>query len=128
MPSNADTLKTAYESFQRGDIPGVLSVLDADVEWHVPQAVPHGGDFRGHDGALEFFGGIEDKWDGLGVDVSEMLADGDTVVVIGRAAGLLRATGEDVGYGFVHVWTMRDGSAVRFDEYVAPPAELPARA
>ena len=127
MQSNVDTLKAAYESFQRGDIPGVLSALDSDVEWHVPEAVPHGGDFRGHDGALEFFGGINEKWDGLGVSVGEVLAEGERVVVIGRASGTLRSSGEDIGYGFVHAWTMRDGRAVRFEEYVAPPAELLAR-
>ena len=81
----------------------------------------------GHDGALEFFGGINEKWDGLGVSVSEVLADGERVVVIGRASGTLRSSGEDLSYGFVHAWTMRNGRAVRFEEYVAPPAELLAR-
>jgi ketosteroid isomerase-like protein len=122
--SNVETLKGAYEAFKAGDVPGVMAALDPAVEWHVPGVVPHGGEFRGHDGAGQFFAGIGEKWDGLDVEVDDIVAGGERVVVIGRASGRLRSAGEDVGYGFVHAWTMRDGRAARFDEYVDPAALL----
>jgi uncharacterized protein len=121
--SNVDVLKGAYEAFRAGEIDGVMAALDAEVDWHVPTVAPHGGDFHGHDGAGRFFAGIGEQWDGLAVEVQDVVAGGDRVVVIGRASGRLRSSGEDLGYGFVHAWTMRDGRAVRFDEYL-DPAEL----
>ncbi|HEV2813786.1 MAG TPA: nuclear transport factor 2 family protein [Solirubrobacteraceae bacterium] len=125
--SNVDVLKSAYGAFQSGDIPGVMAALDPDVRMHAPDVLPHGGDFDGHDGAGRFFAGIGEKWDGLAVEAQDIVADGERVVVIGRASGRLRGEGDDVAYGFVHAWTMRDGRAVRFDEYV-DPAELLATA
>jgi ketosteroid isomerase-like protein len=123
---NVAVLKGAYERFAAGDIPGVMEALDPSVSWRVPDVVPHGGTFEGHDGVGEFFAGIGEAWDGLAVDVDSILAGDDRVVVIGRASGRLRSSGEDTSYGFVHAWTMRDGRAVRFEEYVDPPKVLAA--
>ena len=44
-------------------------------------------------------------------------------MVTGRASGHLRG-GQAAGYGFAHVWTVSDGRATRFDEYVDPD-EMP---
>jgi uncharacterized protein len=125
---NVAVLKGAYERFAAGDIPGVMEALDPGVDWRVPSVVPHGGSFSGHDGVGRFFAGIGEAWDGLAVDVGSVVADADRVVVIGRASGRLRSSGGDVSYGFVHAWTMRDGRAVRFEEYVDPAEELLAAA
>ena len=121
---NVAVLKGAYERFAAGDIPGVMEALDPAISWHVPEVVPHGGAFEGHDGVGAFFSGIAATWDGLAVEVDAVLAESDRVAVIGRASGRLRSAGEDVGYGFVHAWTMRDGRAVRFEEYVDPAGLL----
>ena len=33
---NIDLVQSGYAAFGRGDIPGFLSLLDADVEWTTP--------------------------------------------------------------------------------------------
>ena len=124
--SNVETINGAYAAFAAGDVEGVLSRLSDDVEWHAPSVLPHGGDFHGRDDTGRFFAGLVEKWDGMVVDVDDVVAERDRVVVVGRAHGRLRSAGE-AGYGFVHAWTLRDGAAVRFDEYV-DPAELLATA
>jgi uncharacterized protein len=121
---NVDTVRGAYDAFAAGDVDGILARLDDEVLWTVPRVLPHGGEFRGREGAGRFFAGLVEKWDGLDVEVEDMVAERDRVVVLGRADGRLRTAG-DAGYGFVHLWTLRDGRAVRFAEYV-DPAELPA--
>jgi hypothetical protein len=115
--SNVETVQGAYAAFAAGDIDGILARLDGDVEWRVPSVLPHGGDFDGHEGAGRFFAGLAEQWEGLEVEVDDIVAQRDRVLVLGRARGRLRSAG-DAGYGFVHAWTLRDGSAVRFEEYV----------
>jgi ketosteroid isomerase-like protein len=33
---NIDIVKTAYEAFGRGDIPGVVATFDPNIEWVAP--------------------------------------------------------------------------------------------
>ena len=124
--TNADLVRGAYDAFAAGDVEAILARLDEAVEWRVPAVLPHGGEFHGRDGAGAFFAGVAEKWDGLKVEVEDLVAERDRVVVLGRVRGTLRSAGE-TGYPFVHAWTVRDGQAVRFDEYV-DPAELLALA
>ena len=39
---NQALIEGAYEAFGRGDIPAVLGILSNDVEWDVPDVLPHG--------------------------------------------------------------------------------------
>ena len=117
--SNLDVARRAYDAFGRGDIPGVMSLLDPDVEWNAPDVLPHGMRTRGHAGVGEFFSGLASLWEGLSLEIEDMLANETKVVTQGRASGDLG--GHRTGYGFIHVMTVRDERVVRLDEYVAPP-------
>ena len=122
----ADVITDLYAAFGRGDIPAILAALDENVEWRAPDNLPHGGSFRGRDDVGRFFQGIGELWDGLGLDLEDMVSGGERVVALARIGGRLRASGEEAGYASAHVWTVRDGTVVRFDEYVDAPLTLPA--
>ena len=109
MGQNTKVVQQAYDAFGRGDIPGLLALLDDAVEWSSPKTLPHGGDFRGPEGVGKFFEGIGAKWSSLVVDV-EGVGDHDSSTVIGvvRADGTRTSGGAD-GYGAVHVFTVGDG-------------------
>jgi ketosteroid isomerase-like protein len=97
--------------------------LDENVDWHTPEALPHGGDFRGPEAVGGFFAGIAERWDDFTVDFDQVVDGDETVVGVGRARGNLKGTG-DATYGFTHVFTVEDGKIVRFREYVDPDAAL----
>jgi ketosteroid isomerase-like protein len=44
-----------------------------------------------------------------------MIAEGDTVVVIGDSTWLARDTGRQYDNPFVHIFTLRDGKVERFE-------------
>jgi uncharacterized protein len=123
--SSTDLVSGLYEAFGRGDVPALLAALDENVEWSVPENLPHGGDAHGRDAVGGFFQGIGEKWDGLTVDVEDIVASGDRVVVLANIHGPLRSTGEEATYQAAHVWTVQGDTAVRFDEYVNAPLSLP---
>ena len=120
--SNLELVQSGYEAFGRGDIPAVLEILSEDIEWSVPEILPHGMKTRGRDGVGGFFQNLGSTWEGLNVEVDDFVASGDRVVVLGRASGSLN--GVQTGYGFVHAWKVADGAAVTFDEYVDPPRDV----
>jgi ketosteroid isomerase-like protein len=119
---NLGVIKGAYDAFGRGDIPAILETLSSDVEWNVPDVLPHRMHVRGRDGVVSFFERLGSLWEGLGLDLEDFVASGDRVCVIGKASG--GYDGKQTGFGFVHAWTLRDGVVVRFDEYVDPAPEL----
>jgi ketosteroid isomerase-like protein len=115
-----------YEAFGRQDIPTILNALDEQIDWQAPDNLPHGGRFTGRDGVGRFFQGIGEHWETLTVDTDQVLSEGETVVVLARIHGKLRASGEDTGYSAAHAWTLRNGVVVRFAETVDAPLTLPA--
>jgi uncharacterized protein len=119
---NLELIQGGYEAFGRGDIPAVLAIQSDDIEWNVTEVLPQGGHLRGKDEVAGFFERLPGIWPDLNLDVEDFVASGDRVCVIGKASGT--TDGKQTGYGFVHAWTVRDGAAVRFDEYADPAPEL----
>ena len=123
MADSAQVAQNAYDAFQAGDIQAILAMLDEDVEWKVPDTLPHGGDFRGPEGAGQFFQGLAEKWEDLHVHIDHLVASGNHAVGIGHAHGRLQGVGE-AGYGFAHLFTVDDAGKVKsFHEYVDAEAQ-----
>ena len=119
MAENADVIKGAYESFGNGDIPGVVERVDPSVQWDSTESLPQGGSYSGPDGVGQFFQAVGGAWDGLEVEIEDLVESGDKVVAMGSAKGQLVGSGQ-AGYGFVHVFELSDGKIARFREYAAP--------
>jgi ketosteroid isomerase-like protein len=120
VASAADTVREAYDAFGRGDIPAILEMLADDVSWNAPEPLPHAMRTTGRDGVAQFFTRLSELWSDLGLDVDTIVDDGSgRGIGVGTARGKLR--GKPASYGYVHVFTVRDGKVARFDEYVAAP-------
>jgi ketosteroid isomerase-like protein len=119
---DVDALRAGYEAFARQDLPAVFAMFDEDIDWYVPDELPVGGRFHGHDGVMAFFGGLS-RFDEIHVDPDRFLDAGERIVVEGRDHGRLHGQAYEVG--FVHVWTLREGRAVAFREYMDSGKLLP---
>ena len=118
MGSNADVINEAYAAFARGDVPGLLDLVDDGVDWVSPTTLPHGGHFTGKDGVLAFFQGIGAIWESLVVEAEGVgEAEDDLVLAVVHAHGVLRSGGSGA-YGAAHAFTVGKGKITRFREYV----------
>jgi ketosteroid isomerase-like protein len=115
MSGNADRIRQAYEAFARQDIPAVLEVFDENIDWTSPDSVRTGGHFVGHDAVVGFFMRLPDVFTELRVEPEEFLESGDHVIVLGHHRG--KGQADDFDAPFAHMWTCRDGKAIRFFEY-----------
>lgn len=115
MTTDVDVIRRAYLAFAQEDIPAVLAVLHEDIDMYVPDELPEGGRYRGHDAVLGFFGGLAELYDELRVDAEVFHGAGDHVIAEGHHRGRIRGTAFEVG--FAHVWTMRGGRAIAYREY-----------
>ncbi len=116
---DVDTVRGAYEAFNRGDIPAVLETFDPDIEWVEPGGgnAPS-GTFRGPDSvAQDVFGAIGANFDEFSADADEFKDEGDRVVVTGRVHGNAKG-GATLDAAFEHDFGMRDGKTARFENNV----------
>jgi ketosteroid isomerase-like protein len=50
--------------------------------------------------------------------MDDLIDGGDRVVALGRYMGAFKATGRRMNPQAVHVWTLKDGKAVAFQQYI----------
>lgn len=118
MSSNLETLQAGYGSFAKGDVPAVLALFDAQIEWTEAEGFPYAGTYIGPEAvAGEVFMKLGTEWDGFSAVPSEYIDGGDKIVALGLYSGTYKATGKSFEAPFAHVWTFREGKAVKFVQY-----------
>lgn len=119
--SNVDVIRGMYDAFATGDVEAVLGAMSPDIVWNEAENFPYADNSPYHgpqavaDGVFARCGG---EWDGFGVEVEELLDAGETVVAFGRYTGTYKATGRTQNPQIVHVWRLKDGKAVAFQQHV----------
>jgi ketosteroid isomerase-like protein len=79
---NATLMRQTVDAFMSGDMPRLLRGFADDVVWYAPGDTPVSGTFRGHDGIIQFFSGLNEASGGsMNVRVDDVLA-GDRYVTI----------------------------------------------
>ena len=112
-------MQKIYDAFATGDIPTVLSLLSADIDWTEAEGFPYGGTYHGPKAVLEgVFMRLGSEWEGYAAVPDEFVDAGDTVVALGKYSGTYKRTGKSFQANFAHIWKMRDGKAIRFIQYV----------
>ena len=120
MASPTELATRSYQAFARDDMDAVLADMHPEIEWHQAQGLPHGGLYQGLDEVRRnVFDPLDrDWWQEFVVEPEEFLESGAQVVVLGRYRGVAKETGKALDVPFVHVWTFRDGLAVRFRQFL----------
>lgn len=121
MPeSNTAVIRGIYDAFGAGDGAGALGRMSPDIVWNEAENNPwaDGNPYIGPESvARGIFARCASEWDGFSITVEELIGAGDKVVMLGRYGGRCKATGKTQNTQAVHVWTVQDGLAVRFQQY-----------
>lgn len=115
---NAETIRSVFEAFNRGDMAALLECLDPQIEWHVPPMLPEQTVYRGHEGVRDLWRSMQGSFEDFRLTVEEILDAGDRVMVLAAAGGRGKGSGIDVQTpSFGWIWTVRDGKAQRVEVY-----------
>ncbi len=125
---NSTVVQGLYDSFKAGDIDAMLGGMSDTVEWQLPEiaGVPFSGKRQGHDSIREFFAIVADMQDVNEMELDTVVAQGDTVVVLGHYVWRVRATGRNFTSDFAHAFHMADGKVSRFQEFLDTAAAVAA--
>ena len=128
VQDNVQVVKSMYDAFGRGDLPGLLSSVTDDVDWEFigPKQIPFAGNRLGKDGVAKFFAVLGETAEAKEFAVDQMVADGDIVVVLGHERFMVKATGREWTAHWAHVHVLRDHKLHRFREHSDSAAILAA--
>lgn len=117
--SNVDVVRRGYEAFGRGDIESLLALLDEQISWVTPgpAELATSGRRMGRQEVGAFFGTVNEVFDTQRFEPSEFIAQGDRVIVLGSETARVRANDATVELEWVHVFRLRGGKVVEFQEF-----------
>jgi uncharacterized protein len=115
---HVELIRRGYEAWNRGDVEGVLSFLDPEIEWQNYAHVPEPGTLQGREQVRGWLERFLEAWEELEIEVTEVLEAGDRVVALVRFQARGKGSGVQVQGGTdAHVWTVRGTQAVAVTLY-----------
>src|SRR5512140_3002662 len=127
MPSSLEIVQGVYAAFAAGNVPAVLGAMAPDIRWTEAAGGPYGGVSIGPDAVLQnVFMKLGTEWHGFAAVPGRFVAEGDTVIALGDYSGRNLATGKSFRARFAHVWTLRNGRVVEFEQITDTVPQLAA--
>jgi ketosteroid isomerase-like protein len=119
--SPRQVIEGIYQAFAEGNPDAFAAALHPDIVWMEAENNTYAdlNPYAGPQAVMEgVIGRVLGDWDEFTVTPEEFISEGDRVVVTGRYTGVYRATGKPINAQVVHVWTVQDGQAIAFQQYV----------
>jgi ketosteroid isomerase-like protein len=118
MQTDLDVIRGMYSAFARGDVAKVLAALAPKIVWIEAEGFPGAGTYTTPDAVLhKVFARLSSEWETFSAAPNEYVCDGQTVVAIGDYSGTFKATGKAFKAPFAHVWKLRGGIVVGFQQF-----------
>jgi ketosteroid isomerase-like protein len=117
---NVQLVKNTYVAFSRGDIASVVDVMHPEIAWHEAEHSPWhapGGHLGPPAVLTNVFARIPELFEDFAVEPLRFHNAGGTVVVEARYRGRAAGTSTPLDAQACHVWTIRDGRLIAFQQY-----------
>ena len=123
-------VKEFYAALARGDVPGVLGLMDAAVRWTEAERFPYySGTWVGPQAVLDnLIERLAADWDGFSAQASDFVVEDERVVAFGTYAGKYKSTGKSMTAPFAHAWIVHGGKIAEFRMYTDTAKVLEALA
>jgi len=120
MAHAIETVKQAYAEFGKGNIQGVLDLLDDDASWSDPgyPAIPYAGKRTGKKEIMNFFSEMSQTLTFTRFEPREFYSDGNIVTAKGFFSGLMNENKNPFESDWVMLWEVRDGKIKSYQAYV----------
>jgi hypothetical protein len=111
-----------YQSFSTGDVPAVLAAMNDNIVWNEAESnsLADGNPYKGPDAVLKgVFTRLGERWENFRlVDIKLHEMANDKVLATLRYHGKNLKTGTSINAQAAHLWTLREGKVIGFQQYV----------
>ncbi|HTX61489.1 MAG TPA: nuclear transport factor 2 family protein [Methanobacterium sp.] len=120
---NVGVVKHMFELVEQGNLPAALNMLAEDVYWQSP--VTRTGSkyltwYKPRNSRKEvgdFFIELSNKMEIERFQVSDVIAQGNKVVVEGKNKGTVKSTGRSYEHDWIMIFELQDGKIIRNQHY-----------
>jgi hypothetical protein len=125
---NVDLVRDQYARWNAREFDAWIEAFDPEVEYmsSVVASMDGGGVYRGHEGVRQFVREYFEGWEQFRLQPNEYIDAGPHVAVVLRATAQGRGSGIEIDREIAHVWTFRDGRAVRHQSFTSRAEALAA--
>jgi ketosteroid isomerase-like protein len=120
--TNLENVQDGYQKFADQDIEEVLAKFDEGIQWHECNGFPFiegDGIYIGPESILQnIFAMIPEHYDGFNINITDLMASGDKVIMQGFYEGTWKETGKDFRANATHIWTLKNGKVTHFFQAV----------
>jgi ketosteroid isomerase-like protein len=129
MPSaNVELVRTGYDLINDGEVAAALDRCidpEVDIEYHGLR-LDADATYRGHAGVRSLLEEFRASFPDYRTEIDELIEVGENVVAAVRYSGHGTSSGIEIDQRGAHVWTFRDGKAVRWRIYPTKTEALAA--
>lgn len=125
--SNAiNIVQEMLTAFGKGDMEALKMSLSDDTTWvyHGVDGIPYNGMYQGKEGAIKFIMNIMANVEVLDFQVTQIVADQETVIVLGSEKQKIKSNGEVLEQKWVQVYTVENDLITRLEEYANTAVSL----
>jgi ketosteroid isomerase-like protein len=124
---NGEAVRRGYQAFATGQLD--FDFLDPEIDWRGPREFPDLAEpHHGHDGVRRYMEKLTEVFDDYSMVAEEFIdVEPEQVPVFAREGGRGRGSQAPVQTNpTAHLWTIREGRAVRMQSYWERPEALEA--
>jgi ketosteroid isomerase-like protein len=118
---NVQLVRTLLRAIGERDLPRLLELTAADVEWRsFFAALREGGLYRGHDGMRQYVADVSEAFDTMRPEIRDVLDIGETIVGVGQIHYRGRGSGLESDELAGWVFRFRGGRVAYFHAFREP--------
>ncbi|MVT41899.1 DUF4440 domain-containing protein [Chitinophaga oryziterrae] len=118
--TNLDIIKSTYEgktSEENGE--NLAKYVAEDISWTEAKGFPYGGTYTGLESITKnVFSRLGGEWIDYKFTPEDYVANEDKVVAYGTYTGTYKLTGKPFTARVAHVWKLKNGKIVSFEQFV----------
>lgn len=118
--TNLQIIKSTYEgktSEENGR--NLAKYVAEDISWTEAKGFPYSGTYIGLESVTKnVFSRLGSEWIDYKFTPEDYVASDDKVVAYGTYSGIYKITGKSFKARVAHVWKLKDGKIVRFEQFV----------
>jgi ketosteroid isomerase-like protein len=118
--TNLEIIKSTYEgktSEENGK--NLANYVADDISWTEAQGFPYSGTYIGLESVTKHvFSRLGSEWIAYKFTPEDYVASDDKVIAYGTYSGTYKATGKAFEARVAHVWKLKDGKIISFEQFV----------
>jgi len=118
MTANIEIVRELYRAFKEKDYDSFVSICDEKISWDQNPGFPGGGRYVGANAVIEnVFKAFDNSWTEWAFKIKEFHDANEVIVVTGEYHGRHQKTGVFFISEAAHLYRIKDGRVIAFQQY-----------